>query len=344
MNRRKAVVAGGGRWGREWARTLSQSEGAMVAGWVDLQDGLAHDAARELSVEAITGTDLRQVMEQAQPDFVLNAAVPSAHAVVTERALAWGVPVLCEKPMATTLEEAKRMIQAAERSGKLLMISQQRTRDPRVIAMKKLIDERVGRLGILRAEFFLSNTEPTYHQGMRSALLFDMSVHTFDAARFLSGADPVSVYCEDFNPYWSWHTSTAAAMAIFEMDDGLRFCYDGSWVAPGYPTTWESQWRGIGGRGTVIWDGIGTPEADISEGLHGDHQSSLRVTAEVDGNAPTWLSASLAAFLEALDTGEAPFGECHDNVKTLAMVLGAVESATSRKRVDIREMIRKIED
>lgn len=343
MSKRKAVIAGAGRWAREWGRTVATSEGATIAGWVDVQAGFAADAVRELGVEAVTGTDFVQVMEGAQPDFLVNATVPAAHAKVTVSALQWGVPVLCEKPMATTLEEAGRMIRASEQSGKLLMISQQRSRDPRVVAMKKLIEEHIGRLGILQAEFFLSNTEPAYSPGMRSALLVDMSVHTFDAARYLSGTDPVTVYCDDFHPYWSRHKTTAAAMAIFQMEGGLRFCYDGSWVVRGYPTTWECEWRAMGEHGTALWDGVGTPEADIVESLEPGRQPLEHVVATIDQSAPTWLSASLIAFLHALDTCETPMGECHDNVKTLAMVLGAVESASTGRRVDIREMLKAVQ-
>ena len=42
-----------------------------------------------------------------------------------------------------------------------------------------------------------------------------MAIHLFDAARALTGADPVSVYCDSYNPPWSWYEGPAAAAAVF---------------------------------------------------------------------------------------------------------------------------------
>jgi predicted dehydrogenase len=340
MTRRRAVIVGAGGWARVWGRTVAYSNEALLAGWVDLRPGIAEEAATGLGLaDVITGTDLRTVLEQTRPDFVVNATVPAAHCEVSVQALAAGLPVLCEKPMAASMEEARRMIEASERSGKLLMISQQRTHDPKLIAMRELISKRIGPLGILNSDFFLSHPEPGYHPGMPSALIFDMAVHTFDAARFLSVADPVSVYCEDFNPAWSWHTSSAAAVALFEMEGGLRYSYRGCWASPGRPTTWEAEWRAVGAHGTAVWDGEGVPEADVVAVAGPGAGTGERIPARLDPNLPTGPAASLTAFLNALDSGTPPVGECHDNVKTLAMVLGAMESAATGQRVDIRRML-----
>ena len=98
---------------------------------------------------------------------------------------------------------------------------------------------------------------------MGSPLLLDMAIHTFDAARYLSSADPVSVYCEEFNPPWSWYAGDAAATAIFEMTGGLRYTYRGSWCSEGHHTAWESEWRAVGPNGTATWNGQDAPVAEI---------------------------------------------------------------------------------
>ena len=48
------------------------------------------------------------------------------------------------------------------------------------------------------------------------------------------------------------------------------------------------------------------------------------------------IGSSLAEFLHALDTGTTPMGECHDNIKSLAMCFAAVESAATGKRIPVR--------
>ena len=90
---------------------------------------------------------------------------------------------------------------------------------------------------------------------MPHVLLLDMAIHSFDAARLFTGADPVSVYCQEWNPAGSWYDQDASAIALFEMSDGLVYTYRGSWCANGFPTKWECDWRFIGQNGTAIWDG-----------------------------------------------------------------------------------------
>ncbi|HEV3310934.1 MAG TPA: Gfo/Idh/MocA family oxidoreductase [Chloroflexota bacterium] len=334
---RRALIVGAGGWSRAWGRAIADSGEVTLAGWVDIAPGAAAAAVTDLALEGVTtGTDFGEVVDVARPDFVVNATTPSSHCDVTVKALESGLPVICEKPMAESMDQAHRMVEASERTGKLLMISQQRSHDPKLVAMRGLIVGHIGPLGMLDCDFYHGHPEPGYHRGLRSALLFDMAIHEFDAARVLSGADPVRVYCEDFNPPWSWHSSHGSALAIFEMTGGLRFSYRGSWVSQGWDTTWESQWRAIGPHGTVLWDGDGDPVAETVMEPGAFPPRLRRVQGEVDAAALTGVPASLHAFLGALDTGIAPLGECHDNIKTFAMAMGAIESAETGKRVDIK--------
>jgi len=60
-----------------------------------------------------------------------------------------------------------------------------------------------------------------------------------------------------------------------------------------------------------------------------------RSVGEPRSDLPTGLAGSLHDCLSSLETGATPMGECHDNIKSLAMVLGALESAASGRRVQL---------
>jgi len=68
-------------------------------------------------------------------------------------------------------------------------------------------------------------------------------------------ADPVSVFCQEWNPPGSWYDHDASAVAVFQLSDGIVFTYRGSWCAEGRNTSWESDWRVIGQKGSITWDG-----------------------------------------------------------------------------------------
>jgi predicted dehydrogenase len=335
MSQMVALLVGAGAMGREWAKNLRACDEVALAGWVDIRPDAAAQAAAALEIPGLyTGTDLERAIAAVRPDFVVDVTVPEAHHDVTLAALAAGVPVLGEKPMAATLDQARAMVAAAERAGKLYMVSQSRRYDPGLRALRRLIVEATGAPGILNADFYIGAHFGGFRDTMASPLLLDMAIHTFDAARYLCDVDPVAVYCDEFNPPWSWYAGNAAATAIFEMAGGLRFTYRGCWCAEGQPTSWEAAWRAVGPRGTATWDGSDPPAAEVVVEAGGFFSRVEPRVAALE-EMPRGIAGSLRDFLHALRTGATPMGECHDNIKSLAMVLAAVESARAGVRVPV---------
>jgi predicted dehydrogenase len=336
MEQLSALLVGAGGMGRAWGKNLRDCDEVRLAGWIDLRPDAAAQAADELGVPGVvTGSDLERALAETRPDFVVDVTIPEAHHDVTLAALAAGVPVLGEKPMADSMERARAMVAASERAGKLYMVSQSRRYDARLHALRRLVVDQVGALGILNSDFYIGAHFGGFRDQMPSPLLLDMAIHTLDAARYMSAADPLAVYCEEFNPPWSWYQGDASATAIFEMTGGLCYTYRGSWCAEGRHTSWEAEWRAVGPHGTATWDGHGAPVADVVTGPGGFLSPTEPRTVEVAADLPAGIAGSLRDFLRALTTCAVPMGECHDNIKSLAMVFGAIESAASGRRVAI---------
>jgi predicted dehydrogenase len=167
--------------------------------------------------------------------------------------------------------------------------------------------------------------------------LLDMAIHTFDAARFMSGKAPVAVYCLENNPKGSWYAHGAAANAVFELSDGVVFTYRGSWAAEGAHTSWESAWRITGSSGTLLWDGADRFEANVVSGSEGFNRplAPLTVPEPADMAETLGHQSVIASFLSAIRNGRPPETVSSDNIKSLGMVFGAIESATKRQRVEI---------
>ena len=333
----KALLVGAGGMGRAWGKNLKEHPEVEIAGWVDIRPGAAQEAADGLQLSGLhAGDDLGKALAEVKPDFVVDVTIPEAHRDVTLQALAAGVPVLGEKPMADSMESAREMVAASEKSGKLYMVSQSRRYDARLHAYRTLIQEQVGALGILNSDFYIGAHFGGFRDEMPSVLLLDMAIHTLDQARYLSQSDPVSVYCEEFNPSWSWYKGDASATALFEMTGGLRYTYRGSWCSEGKNTSWESDWRAVGPKGTAMWDGTGAPSADVvtktGAFFSETEPHSIEALPDISGG----IAGSLRDFLNALRTGATPMGECHDNIKSLAMVFAAIESSAAGRRVPVR--------
>jgi predicted dehydrogenase len=189
----------------------------------------------------------------------------------------------------------------------------------------------------VNSDFYIGAHFGGFRDHMEHVLLIDMAIHTFDAARFLTHADPVSVYCREWNPTGSWFDHDASAIAIFEMSNGIVYTYRGSWCAEGLHTTWESDWRIIGKDGSVKWDGQEDIKAErvASTGslfsVHENVELPPAPTSEVESGH----AQAIRNFVECVKTGTTPETICTDNIKSLAMVFSAIESAKTGKTVKV---------
>ena len=324
----RGVVVGAGKLGPFWALELLEHQDTELAGWVDVDLARLEAKAQELGVPDVPmGTDLDAMLDAQRPDFVVNVAPPAAHHAITLTALGRGMAVLSEKPLAATLPEAVEMLAAADAAGRLFMVSQNRRYMPELIAFRDTVS-RLGRLSELTCDFFIAHRERAaeFLFAFPQPLLLDMAIHLFDGARAITGADPLSVYCDAYNPPYSWYDGPASAHAVFRMSGGLRFAFTGNWAADGFQTSWTGTWRAVGEHGTAIWEGDhAVPHVEPGPGQ--------AITASVPILIPPseerfkGLAASLAEFVSALRTGTTPQGEAHDNIQSLAMCHAAVASA-----------------
>ena len=326
----RVVVVGAGGMGRAWLKAVGRSPETDLAGIVDINLDAARAASADLgSPELPVGRDAVDLARSTGADAVINVTVPQAHHPVTTAALFAGLPVLGEKPVAATVSEALSLAAAAEVTGELFMVSQSRRWNPQLSALRAMT-RRLGAIGTVSTEFFKAPHFGGFRDEMAYPLLIDMAIHAFDSARFLLDAEPVSAYCQTYNPSWSWYAGDANATAVFEMTGGARYVFNGSWCSPGAETSWNGAWRVSGERGTALWNGEDEPVLDAPG------------TQAPEPPEPwSGIDGALELFVRALRTGEIPSGEVHENVMSLAMVEAAVESARSGQATRLDDVLER---
>ena len=339
------VLVGAGGRAPAWIQAVRSCRDAVLVGIVDIDLASAEAVRAEAGLDDVAvGESLAAIASATEAQAVINATVPKAHLPVSVEALFRGLPVLCEKPLAPSVREGLLLVAAAEASRQLLAVSQTRRYVHTLAALKALV-RPLGDVGLLTTEFSMAPHFGGYREEMDHVLLLDMAIHAFDVARYLLDSDPVAVYCNEWNPRWSWYAAGAAASAIFEFDGGARYVYTGSWCSDGFETSWNGRWRVGCARGTALWDGEAAPRVDVMaadapSGVVG-HQA-LGVSAEPSeafGCGLEGADASLAEFIGALRTGVTPSCEVHSNILSLAMVEAAVRSTESRERITIRQIL-----
>jgi predicted dehydrogenase len=331
----RLLQVGAGSMGRGWLRNLTESDEVELVGVADLDVATAKAALEKLGAAHLpVAQSLPALVDEVAADAVVDVTIPEAHHSVTLEALRRRLPVLGEKPLAATLAEALEMVAAAQAYDTLFMVSQNRRYDPNLFAYRRML-RQLGTLGILTATFFKAPHFGGFRDAMDHPLVLDMAIHTFDSVRFLTGAEPVAVYCEEYNPSWSWYAGDAATTAIFELSDGSRFVYTGSWCSEGLETSWNSSWRASGEHGAALWDGDGPPAVEIVD----DRGAVPQGDPETDPHPG--IAGSLRDFVQALRTDHSPMGEARDNLMSLAMVHAAIASADSRQRVLVADVLER---
>ncbi len=325
----RVALVGCGQMARVWLECALERIDTEVVALVDLRLESAVALQERYGLNCAVFDEVEGALRSSRANLVFDVTPPEMHESVTLTALAAGCDVFGEKPLASSLEAARRMVSAASSSGRLYAMMQNRRYLPGIRALHHGVRQgTLGRLGMLSADFFLAPHFGGFRDAMAHPLLLDMSIHTFDAARFISGADALWVQAHAFNPQGSWYAGAAAAVCLFGMSDGSVFSYRGSWCAEGLPTSWEAEWRAVGSQGSARWDGESLPVTEVllepsQPGSNREH----RMTLSSAWNGREGHAGCLDELFSALLEGHGPPTVCSDNLRSLEMVFGAVQSA-----------------
>lgn len=339
--KKKVIMAGCGGMSGAWIRPALKRKDLEFVGFMDINEDSAKAKAEEFGLRVATGTDLKKLIKATGADVVFDCTIPEAHCTVVTTAIKNGCDVLGEKPMADTMSNARKMLKASLDNNKTYSVIQNYRYQAEIRSLKKIIQSgKIGEVTTLQSDFFIGAHFGGFRAQMDHVLLLDMAIHTFDAARFISGADALEVYAEDWNPKGSWFADGPSASAIFTMTDGIKYIYNGSWCSEGKNTPWNSTWRIIGTKGTICWTIDGNLEAEVvikkKSGARRLEKKALPVPIVNWPDNKRGHAGLITEFMSSLRTNKKPPTDCQDNIKSLAMVHGAIESAEKGRKVKIK--------
>jgi predicted dehydrogenase len=337
----RAALVGCGAMSRAWLQAAVKIPDLCIVGLADLDAARAEARAAEFGLkQAVIARDVHELIDQSHPDLLFDVVVPSARHDVVVAGLAAGCHVLSEKPMAETLDDARDLIARARSAGRIHAVVQNRRYVAGVRRIARALNGgAIGDIASVHADFFLAPHFGGFREEMSHVLLLDMAIHTFDALRCMTGLAASGVYCREWNPPHSWYREGSSAAAIFELETGAIFVYRGSWCAPGLPTSWESVWRFVGAKGALSWDGADLIRIEaLGPGERNGLFDPVRPVEAPALAADDHIGAHFGVlhdFVAAVRAGAEPETVGHDNIRSLAMVFGAIRSAETGGRVAI---------
>ena len=194
----RVCVVGAGRAGMVHARNFRwRVPYSKLGALVDMNPDQGKKSADEVELGDAHFTTLEQALDATEFDAVVITTPTFTHAELAIKAAQAGKHILCEKPMALTLDECDRMMAAAEDAGVVLQLAFMRRFDPPFAAAKKQIEEGlIGDPIIVRSLTRGPGLPPPWANDVSrsNGMLAEVNSHDFDAVRWLAGSTYTSVF------------------------------------------------------------------------------------------------------------------------------------------------------
>jgi len=184
-------LLGAGRIGKVHARAIGSNPDARLVAVADAMPAAAKEIATGYGSEIRT---IDKILAAKDIDAVVICTPTDTHADLIEKFARAGKAIFCEKPIDLSIGRVQRCLAVVAETKATLMVGFNRRFDPHFMAVRQAIDE--GSIGKVEMVTITSRDPgpPPYEYIDRSGGIFrDMTIHDFDMARFLLGAEPVSV-------------------------------------------------------------------------------------------------------------------------------------------------------
>ncbi len=330
MSMLRGGLVGCGYFAQNHLHAWREVEGAEIVAVCDMDVGRAERCAADFSLASVYG-DLAVMLADAALDFVDIATQPASHRALVEQVAAHGTAVICQKPLAPSLEDGQAMVAACALAGVPFMVHENFRWQTPMRALKEAAAD-IGELFFaqvsFRSAFDVYSNQPYLATDPRF-IIFDLGVHALDLARFFMG-DVLSIDChaQRVNPLIR---AEDVATMLLRMESGSSCVVDISYASKLEQELFPQTLVRLEGR-------------DGSAVLGADYELTIvRGSAVEKRRAPpverSWSSAPGTAIQDSVVEIQQHWSNCLrekrmpetagvDNLKTLELVFGAYDSAT----------------
>ena len=327
---RIGIIGCGGIANGKHMPSLKAVDRADLVAFCDLIPERAEKAAKEYGIEgAKVYTDYREMLKDETIDVIHVCTPNRSHADISIDALNAGKHVMCEKPMAKTAADARRMVGAAKKSGKKLTIGYQHRHKPASQYVKACIERGdLGEIYYAKAYAIRRRGTPNwgvflneYEQG--GGPLIDIGTHSLDVTLYLmNNYKPRMVVgtrykkvenADQGNPWGGWGpdentTLEDAAFGFIVMENGATITLDATWALNTDNPIPEGSCRLCGSKGgaSILRDQVVTNKVEFGRQVTVNPDLSAGGVAFYDGVKETPAITEQRRWLDAIENDTDP--------------------------------------
>jgi 1,5-anhydro-D-fructose reductase (1,5-anhydro-D-mannitol-forming) len=265
-------------------------------------------------------SDQAELLARRDVNLVYVGNHPRHHASSVQAALRAGKHVLCEPPLALSVEEARQLAELADRVDLLLAVNHTHRADAAIVTLQGLLhNDAAGDIlgGRVQNTLLLGLPQQTWRlRALGGGVLFDRSLHSLDLLRFLCADEIAEVFAVEGKRIWGAEVEEDVVMIVRMARRGVSFTVHDSFIIPHTPTSIEvygaqstlTAWRCLGEGKSVLWS------------QRAGEQQTLALREFIP------LQESVAAMHRAATGSGQPVANAHDAVQGLAAVFAAQQS------------------
>ena len=288
--------------------------------------------------------DAAEMLAKEKLDFVDIATTAPSHRMLAELAAAHGVAVICQKPFAPTLADAKAIVSACDRANVPLMVHENFRWQSPVLKAKSVLDS--GKIGDVfwgrisfRSAYDVFSGQPYLAEGERF-IVEDLGIHALDVARFLLGdVLNVSARIKRVNPKIRGED---VATILLDHGQGVASVVDCSYATRNAEELFPQTLLEIDGTAGTLRLGANYQLTVTANGktTHTDVSPPLLPWASRPWhNIQESVALIERHWVDCLSNGKTPHTSGHDNLKTFALVEAVYQSAASGQTVPMAALL-----
>ena len=346
----KVIQVGTGGFGGAWCKMFlppNVKEGLIeVVAAVDINPEALKNAQEGLGLPADKCyTDIKKAFDENRADICTVVVPPASHEQVVELALAHGMHILSEKPIADTLAASVRIANKVKKAGKKMGVTMSHRFDQdKTTLREELRSGRWGQLDYLICRFTCDcrafASWGKFRHEIPDALMVEGAVHHLDIIADLAGAKCDTIFAQTWNPSWGEFAGDSQGLVMMHFENGARGFYEGAKTnAVGLNGWGQEYFRAECEKATLI---LGHRQIERLAHVEGAHTYK----AEGEGERvplleqPKWTNFWLIEkFVRWLDGGEPMETNVEDNLQSVALIFGAVESSRTGAPVKVQELL-----
>lgn len=335
MDKVKIGIIGGGRIGNLHANNLVLFPQVEVKAIADLYVDKISKWARDLGISRVT-EDYKEMLADPEIDAVLVCSSTSTHAEVIIAAAEAQKHVFCEKPISFDLESTYQVLKSVEKHGVKLQVGFKRRFDHNFKRVHDYIHEgKIGNPHIVKITSRDPEPSPREYIMTSGGMPFDMTIHDYDMARFLTNSEVEEVYVQGavlIDEMFAECGDIDTAVTTLRFKNGAIGVIDNSRKAAyGYDQRVEV----FGSKGSVAVgnDFHNTAELSTGQGVYRDKPKYFFLERYTDA-----FRAEMRAFIDAIAYDQEVLVDGNDGLQAELIAHAANQSLKEGRPVKISEV------